>query len=371
MGVAALLAPLPLLLVGCQAERGIAARQMPLEYRSAPAAGTRQLQLEGLSSVGSLSTVIGPADLLEVTVVTGLAGDAAEPVRVRVDERGYAETPYVGPVRVAGLEPATAGAAIASAAVQRGIYRRPQVQVVLSEQATNRVTVLGAVTAPGPHEIPRSGCDVLTAIAAAGGFSEEAGTVVEVLRYDTGLAESVADADASPSALEESPGDGLRQVSFDAPPLARGMAPPRTERIDLAELAMRPPQQQLLSDRDVLVVRPKEKRFVHVSGLVHQPNQFELSDDHDVRVLDAVAMAGGITTPVADKVIVIRNVQGQTEPVVARVSLSRAKRDGSENLILQAGDLVSVEPTVATTVVDTFNTLFRVTMGVGGNVSVF
>ena len=119
------------------------------------------------------------------------------------------------------------------------------------------------------------------------------------------------------------------------------------------------------------MIRPKEKRLVHVTGLVHKPDQFEIEDDHDLRVLDAIAMAGGVSSSVADKVIVIRHPENEPQPVVVEISLMRAKRDGTENLLLQSGDLVSVETTVATAFVETFKDLFRITMGVGGNLTLF
>ena len=82
-------------------------------------------------------------------------------------------------------------------------------------------------------------------------------------------------------------------------------------------------------------------------------------------------MAGGIKSPVADKVFVIRRVQGQPEPAVIQVSIAEAKRNGDENLRLASGDLVSVEATPATYFVDTVSTFFNIGLGLGGNVALF
>jgi len=119
------------------------------------------------------------------------------------------------------------------------------------------------------------------------------------------------------------------------------------------------------------MVLPQEKRFIHVTGLVHKADQFELPRDQDVRLLDAVAMAGGVSSPVADKAFVIRRLPDMPEPAMIQVSLRKAKRDGNENLRLAPGDLVSVETTVATAVVDTATNLFRMTLGVGSNLATF
>jgi polysaccharide export outer membrane protein len=108
-----------------------------------------------------------------------------------------------------------------------------------------------------------------------------------------------------------------------------------------------------------------------VTGLVRKPDQFELARDKDIRVLDAIAMAGGTTSAVADKVYIIRKLRNMTDPTVIEVSIARAKRDGDENLRLAEGDLVSVEETMSTMAVDTVSKFFRVALGLNGSVAAF
>jgi protein involved in polysaccharide export with SLBB domain len=90
-----------------------------------------------------------------------------------------------------------------------------------------------------------------------------------------------------------------------------------------------------------------------------------------VRVLDAIAMAGGVSSPVADKVYVIRHIDGELEPAVIQVSIAKAKRSGDENMLLTTGDLVSVESTIATQSLDTLSTFFRVGLSMGGSMFAF
>ena len=82
-------------------------------------------------------------------------------------------------------------------------------------------------------------------------------------------------------------------------------------------------------------------------------------------------MAGGASSLVADKVFVIRRLPNRPEPIVIKVSLSRAKRDGNENVRLAEGDLVSVESTPTTMAVDTVGKFFRVALGLSGNLALF
>lgn len=321
----------------------------------------QRVRLGGLATANVATGAIGPEDLVEVTVATGLAGEEPLVHQARVARDGSIETPLIGRVQIAGMEPAKASEQVAATGVQRGVFVRPQVSVAIVEQATHRITVLGAVGEPGVKELPRGGCDVLSAIAAAGGLTDDAGVLVELVRSRSlGLAEKEA---------AGSNADGVQQASFDAP--AAPQPPVQAEVINLADPAATASGRLGLGDRDVLVVRPKEQRVVHVTGLVESPSQFELMQEHDLRVLDAIAMAGGTATYIADKVLIVRQIPGRPGPVVIQVSLARAKKDGAENLILQAGDLVSVESTPATVALKTFESLFRVTMGVGGNLSLF
>lgn len=277
----------------------------------------------------------------------------------RVSDDGTVEVAPIGPIEIAGLDPQQAAQRIRTASIARDIYRHPQVTIQITERATNYVTVLGAVSQPGTHQLPRGASNLVTAIAAAGGFTEEAGTEVEVLRQGKHFLAS-----------HESAAEGeVHQASFHAPPL--DSSSPRSERFDLAAAGVGKSQDMRLSDQDVVMVHPARERVIHVAGLVRQPNQFALPKTQDLHVLDAIAMAGGASSPVADKVYVIRRSEGEGEPVVIKVSIRRAKLEGSENLRLSPGDMVSVESTPATAVVDTLSSIFRITAGVGGNVFSF
>ena len=189
------------------------------------------------------------------------------------------------------------------------------------------------------------------AISAAGGLTEDAGSEVEVMRQP-----------APTRFAQQEPVEGedgvVRQVSHTALPTGltpqvatRGAgAEPIMLRINLAQAATGESSLgRQLGDRDVVMVLPRKKRVIHVAGLVKKPDQFELPHDQDVRVLDAIAMAGGRSSTIADKVFVVRQQGVETEPAVIELSVSKAKQSGKENLILMAGDLVSVESTVATT----------------------
>lgn len=344
-------------LSGCQTAHYRAAN-LPAELRAPASHGAPTMSLAKLASLDGGSSKLAAGDLLDLTVLSGLEEEAASKP-ARVSDNGTINVPLVGQVAVAGLDEQQAAELVRIAAIERGIYRNPQVTVRVAERAVNYVTVLGAVAEPGTHEVPRSSSNVVAAIAAAGGFTEEAGTEVEVLRQPASyLAENEG----------ESSGANIQQVSFNAPPA--GSPQSRSERIDLAMLDGQPVDFRI-GDQDVVMVHPADKRVVHVAGLVDKPDQYEMPRDQDLYLLAAIAMAGGPSSPVADKVYVIRRLDEEAEPRVIELSMAEAKVNGAENLRLAPGDLVSVEATAATRVVDTLSHVFRITAGVGGNLLSF
>jgi polysaccharide biosynthesis/export protein len=342
---------------------------MPAELRAPPANRVAHMDVAGMVGPGTGTNQINPGDLLEVTVASGRSDEEEKkPIQLRVASDGTVDAPPIGPVPVAGMEPVVAEQQIAQAAIARGIFVRPSVTLQVLKPAVNRITVLGAVMEPGVKELPKGSSDLARALASAGGMTEEASTKVDVLRYST--QSFMADAGAN-SALASS--GGVRQASYDSNvvPATGETNAPQTTRIDLAQAPEKVAPSYSLGDRDVVMVLPQEKQFIHVTGLVHQPNQFEMPRNQDVTVLDAIAMAGGVSSPVADKVFVIRRLPDMPKPAVIRVSIAEAKRDGNENLRLASGDLVSVERTPSTVMVDSVMTLFRVGFSVGGNLVAF
>jgi polysaccharide export outer membrane protein len=78
-----------------------------------------------------------------------------------------------------------------------------------------------------------------------------------------------------------------------------------------------------------------------------------MRNDQELRLLDAIALAGGCSLGVADKIHIVRQVPNRADPVLIETSIKEAKRDGAANILLAAGDVVSVEETPVTFVVGT------------------
>ena len=377
--VRAIYLPVVLVIAGCNTATFRAA-DVPQAYRCDPATNHDLINLGRVSGPGYDSSLIGPHDLLEITVSSGLPEEQPTARMARVAEDGTVMVQEIGAVHVVGLEPLEASQNVSTAAVERRIYRQPHVTLEVAKKAVHRVTVLGEVAEPGVKELPRGSSDLLNAIAAAGGPTEEASTKVEIMRHSA--ASLVEETSADDGAVKLAAYQGAipppqlpAGVPADAippsPPQSPIFAPPEAIEVDLSATPQGGPNQFQLKDRDVVMVFPEEKRIIHVAGLVKKPGQFEIARNHDVHLLDAIAMAGGKSSPVADKVFVIRRVEGRPEPIVVQASISKCKHNGLENLRLSHGDMVSVEQTASTLMVDTALQFLRFTVGLAGRATVF
>jgi polysaccharide biosynthesis/export protein len=353
---------------GCKTANYSAAN-LPNEFLATPPPHSDGINLERMVGESAGTTQIGPDDLVQITIVSGAGDERAVPMPARVAEDGSVMVPLVGNVRIGGVDPVVAEKRIIAAAVERGIYRQPHVTVVVTEPATNRVTVLGAVSKPGVVKLPRGSCDLASALAAAGGLARNASTHIEIMhRGSEPFLAATPSRETDPSPAETS---GVKLAAYnELAPVTSVLAAattnshdPNMARIDLAQSGAAGPQNRKLDDSDVVMVLPKETHVIHVSGLVKKPDQFTVEEDQHIHVLDAIAMAGGTSSPVADKVFVIRQLPTMAQPAVIEVSIHGAKRNGSENLLLGAGDMVSVESTPATMTVDTISKFFRVAVG--------
>lgn len=287
-----------------------------------------------------------PGDVVNVSVATGLEDKEIPAWKIRIAENGAVDVPLVGNVQIAGLDLTQAEQVIRDESIRRGKFVAPNVSLLLEKRRSNRITVVGAVEEPGTYEIPATSSDILSALVQAGGLSENAGTVIEVRHPPT----VVPPDNGSPGVQTELAGFRRDQPRY---------LPPRTVRIDLEQANNSTSNDLQLQDGSTVMVMKQPKRFIHVIGLVNKADQFEMPEGQELRLLDGLALAGGRTLSIADKVHVIRQIPNQAEPVVIKASVSSAKKDTSSNIRLAAGDVISVEETTSTFIVGTMKDFLR------------
>jgi polysaccharide export outer membrane protein len=327
--------------LGCQS--GIyKASSLPEQLQAPPLASARQMDLTLLAQARPNLEQIFAGDVLDVSISTGLERAAPNRWMLRVAEDGTVAVPLVGPVQVAGMALPQAELAIREASVGRGLYRNPQVAVHVEERRSIRVSVAGEVTRPGDYDLPVAHADLLAAISAAGGLkSASAGEIIEI-SHPVG---------AFP----------VHQTGYrDGPP---GAPSQRRVTVNLQDVANGSRSDFHLENGSVVMVSKKPPRTFSVIGLVRKPGQYEGLNDQDIHLLDAIAMAGGRTIEIADKVRIYRTIEGQEKPVIIDASVRSAKVGGPGNLRLAPGDVVSVEETPVTFVVGALTSFTRVSLG--------
>lgn len=364
------LAMLLSLMAGCQTTGGdkYTFRDMPPELVAVRRENAQTLDLQRLARTSTDSNVIDRGDVIEVAISAGL--DEKDTVRlpVRVGDDGIATLPEIGPVALAGLEMESAEATIVLACVERQLYRRPNVTVTMKRQRVNRVTVMGAVKKPGVYELPRGRSDLLAALVAADMLEKDAGTIVEIRNPDrsTGSRPGPIAAGGLPGINTVGATGGSTDSGATAA-LSLGSTSNgslQTIRVDLVSATKAGTESYLLSDGAVVRVERRDPEPLHVMGLVKKPNRYEFPIAEDVRVTDAIALAGGTSQAVCDKIFVIRRKTDGSGTAVIQVSLRQAKRNSRANLSLSPGDVVSVEQTPATILMETLNI---VRFGVGAS----
>jgi polysaccharide export outer membrane protein len=325
-----------LVLVGCRTN-AYRPSTLPPDLLAGQVDGLHKIDLSRLAQPSASSEQIQVGDVLEVSIATGIEDRSPPSWILRVAETGEVSIPLVGPIRVAGMLLTDAEKTIRHESVSRKVFRDPNVSVLLKQARSIRVTVVGAVAEPGTYEVPVSQGDLLTALIAAGGLNENASTIVEI-RNMQDPAMMLASYNGQRTTVAEN--DAVR---IDLNAASEGVTP-----------------EYRIEDGSIVMVREKEPTTIQVIGLVRKPNQFEIPPERQVRLLDAVALAGGLTLELADKVTVIRQLDEMTEPVVIECSIRDAKRGGNANLVLAAGDVVSVEEAPLTFTVGTIQNFIRV-----------
>ena len=112
-----------------------------------------------------------------------------------------------------------------------------------------------------------------------------------------------------------------------------------------------------------MTVERRDPESIQVTGLVNKAGEIKYPIGTELRLLDAISQAGWTSNQGANKVYIIRNTP---RPIVMEASLREAKRNVNENIRLAPGDVVSVEQTPTTVMIDTLK-LIRFAVGTSLN----
>jgi polysaccharide export outer membrane protein len=140
--------------------------------------------LMSVGVAGAADVLLGPGDVVRV----GIYGSPDMGVETRVSEAGTITFPLLGQVGVGGLAVAAAERKIANLLERGGYLKKPQVNMIITNLASQQVSVLGQVNRPGRYPIEGKR-KVLDLLAMAGGIGTDGGDVVSLVRTRNGVAQ--------------------------------------------------------------------------------------------------------------------------------------------------------------------------------------
>lgn len=259
------------------------------------------------------SYVLGPDDLISIRVLQ--APELFEKP-VRIDLNGFLDLPYAGRIRAAG----TTVEVLKTELELRytAIVREPHVSVTIEEFRSQPVSVIGAVTTPGTHQI-RGKKTLVEVLSLAGGLRQDAGNTVKITRR----------LEWGPIPLDNASDDPSGKFSVAA--------------VNLRELmeAKNPGVNVLVQPDDVISVPRAD--MVYVIGDVPRAGGFVLNERESMSLLEALSLAGGLNrTAAGQSCKILRSAAGSTARTEIPVDVKKILAGRGKDMQLQPDDILFV-----------------------------
>lgn len=269
--------------------------------------------LAATASQPNTTYLLGPGDT--VTIHATNAPDMSDKP-FRVDSDGELKLPMIGRIHAGGITLEHLEAEIGKAL--KVYLVEPEVTVSMTEFRSQPVSVVGAVSNPGVHQLEGQKT-LVEMLAAAGGLRQDAGPTVKI----------------------------TRQIEYGAIPLP-GAAEDATHQFSVAEVnlkavmeAKKPEFNIKIKPHDVLSVPRAE--VVYVIGEVNHAGALPLSEGDSLSVLEAVSSSGGtLRTAAMRSARILRPVPGQEKRSEVPVDLKKIMAGQSDDVPLLAGDVLVV-----------------------------
>jgi len=259
--------------------------------------------------------VIGPEDVLSIDVFN--VPELSRLV-VRVANDGTISLPLLGPVPAAGMSALQLRSEL-EATWGKSYLEKPQVTVYVQEFHSRPVSVIGAVEKPGLYQLagPRT---LIEMLSLAGGLAKRtsapAGRTVYVTRKE---------------GFEDfQPVEGIELVASD-----------KVE-INLQRLLYSREAALNIEIKPLDIISVSKADVVYVVGEVRKPGGFVLEDRERITVLQALAMAEGLSgTAARGSARIIRRSQDGSRTEIP-VDLSKVLKGKSQDVELAANDILFV-----------------------------
>ena len=322
---------------------------------------------------GEQNRTLQPGDEVVITVF----GEDKLSTEARIGESGSVELPLIGSVTLGGKSVKDATAEITQK-LAGGFVVDPKVTLVVTGASMAETMVLGHVRKPGAVELPGDRpINLLTAIAIAGGFDENANKGSVSIRRSVNGKDKVFRLDARKLAADESADPFLIQANdiISVPELMMdsitvmgqvekpgivevpvgdsldvltvlATAGGLKEQADSFHIFVRRHENGHTNvhkiDADVVTIPVRPQETVTVMGEVNKPGLISLPNDKPLTLLDAIAAAGGYTRIANPKRIILkRSIEGEKK--VYQINGKRLAGDNeADPLQLLPNDVITV-----------------------------
>ena len=284
-------------------------------------------ELSGESRIGDEAARIGPDDLLDISVF-----EAPELNRsVRVSANGEISFDLLGTVRASGLTPQELETSLQDR-LRHKFMKDPHVGVFVHELESHTVSVVGAVKKSGVFQI-RGTKTVIEMLSMAEGLADDAGDTVLIMRGAGLPPPPVPGAYASSQEMEGliylTPAKAMRHGNLESPKLT---SLKNIEQVNLRDLMQSKDSALNLPVYPGDIVKVTTAGIIYVVGEVHKPGGFVLKNNQNISLLQALALAEGLTrTSATGHARIVRTdpKTGKREEIPANLSkiLSNKKMD--------------------------------------------
>lgn len=248
------------------------------------------LCLIGSMNIAVSAPPLGPGDVVRISVY----GQEDLYTVSRIDSSNRVSFPLIGEIEIGNVSQSEAERRVENALRDGGYVREPQVTIVIEQQKSRQVSVLGYVNKPAKYSVDQP-TTLVEIIAMAGGISREGSDIIRL--------------------IQNSRGNQQEQIEIDI-----------RKMLTSGDMS----QNMKIESNTTIYVAPMDKFYIY--GQVNRPGAYKL--ESGMTVMQAIAVGGGI------------NIKGSSRDL----HISRHHEDGSIEEVeadiktrLQANDVVFIK----------------------------
>jgi len=283
---------------------------------------------------------IGPQDLLDINIFE--APELNGPRRVSAN--GEISMPLVGNVDAVGLTARELEAALGKRLLR--YMKDPHVSVMVSSVESHPISVIGEVNKPGVFQV-REPKSLLEVLSLGQGLAPDAGDDVLVIRRgDAGL--SGKEISAGTATVTATAADSAQSPSPGAPSQQEKQVREKTTDVKLKDLLDSGGPQYNLAVYPGDVVEVTKAGIIYVIGSVKKPGGFVLKSTESLSVLQALALAEGLTnTSAKSKARIIRTDEKSGKRSELPINLAKILSGKASDEVLKPADIVFIPDSAA------------------------